>query len=300
MSTSQAWGDLEDDHILDQREAGPTVFRMLVGSELRRLREAAEISRAKAGYAIRASDTKISRLELGRTGFKPRDVADLLTLYGVTGDAERQTLLAMAEQANTPGWWHAYSDVVPSWFEAYIGLEQAAAVIRTWEVQFVPGLLQTEDYARAVIRLGLDVTEAEVERRVRLRMRRQRILSGPDAVKLWAVIDEAALRRPVGGPGTMRAQVEHLLEIGELPNVTVQVMPLSFGGHSAGGGPIAILRLPAGALPDVVYLEQLITALYPDKPAEIQHYWDVMNRLSVEAEPPAATARTLRRILGEL
>ena len=127
---------------LTSGEAGPTLFRMLVGSEPpRRLRQAAEISRAKAGYAIQASDTKIQPSGAQAHGFKPRDVADLLTLYGVTGDAERQTLLTMAEHANTPGWWHAYSDVVPSWFEAYIGLEQAATVIRTWEVQFVPRLV---------------------------------------------------------------------------------------------------------------------------------------------------------------
>ncbi|MEV7969524.1 helix-turn-helix transcriptional regulator [Sphaerisporangium sp. NPDC088356] len=300
MRALRAAGELEDEHVLDHRQAGPTVFRMLVGAQLRRLREAREITRSAAGYAIRASDTKISRLELGRTGFKPRDVADLLTLYGVTDEAERQAMLSLAEQANTPGWWQVYSDVVPSWFEAYIGLEQAASVIRSWEVQFVPGLLQTEDYARAVIRLDHTATRSDIDRRVDLRMRRQRILTSPGAVKLWSVIDEGALRRLVGGAPTMRAQIEHLIEMSELPNVTVQVMPFSSGGHAAGGGPVTILRLAAHELPDVVYLEQLVSAVYPDKPAEILHYWDVMNSLSVQAEPPARTAATLRRILGEL
>ncbi|WP_424531432.1 helix-turn-helix domain-containing protein [Sphaerisporangium viridialbum] len=300
MRAFRAAGDLEDEHILDHRQAGPTVLRMLVGAQLRRLREAGEITRAAAGYAIRASDTKISRLELGRTGFKPRDVADLLTLYGVTDEDERQAVLSLAEHANNPGWWHVYSDVVPSWFEAYIGLEQAAGVIRSWEVQFVPGLLQTEDYARTVIRLDRSATDAEVERRVALRMRRQRILTSPGAVKLWAVVDEGALRRLVGGAATMRAQIEHLIRMSALPNVTLQVMPFSSGGHAAGGGPVTILRLAAHHLPDVVYLEQLASALYPDKPAEIMHYWDVMNSLSVQAEPPARTVASLRRMLEEL
>ncbi|GAA3832930.1 helix-turn-helix transcriptional regulator [Sphaerisporangium flaviroseum] len=300
MSAFLAADDLDADRTPDHRQAGPTVLRMIVGAQLRRLREAGNITRAVAGYEIRASDTKISRLELGRTGFKPRDVADLLTLYGVTDAALRDDLLALAEQANMPGWWQAYSDVVPPWFEPYIGLEQAASVIRMWEVQFIPGLLQTEDYARTVIRLARDTAEGEVERRVGLRMRRQHILTGAKAVKLWAVIDEAALRRLVGGAATMRAQIEHLLEVGELPNVTIQVMPFSFGGHAAAGGPITILRLAAHELPDVVYLEQLTSALYPDKPAEIMHYWDVMNRLSVEAESSAATVRRLRSILKEL
>jgi transcriptional regulator with XRE-family HTH domain len=300
MSTFRAASDLEDDNGLDHLQAGPTVLRMLVGAQLRRLREAAGVSRVDAGYAIRASHTKISRLELGRTGFKPRDVADLLALYGGTDDAERQTLLSLAEQANTPGWWHAYNDVVPPWFEPYIGLEQAAGVIRSWEVQFVPGLLQTEDYAREVVRLLPGATDAGVERRVELRMRRRRILTSPGAVKLWAVVDEAALRRLIGGAATMRAQLDHLIRMSGLPNVTLQVMPFSFGGHPAVGGPITILRLAGHALPDVVYLEQLVSALYPDKPAEILYYWDVMNRLSVEAEPPAATIARIRRIRDEL
>ncbi|WP_214411665.1 helix-turn-helix domain-containing protein [Sphaerisporangium fuscum] len=300
MSGTSTTDDLEGDHVLDRRQAGPTVFRMLVGARLRRLREDKNISRAKAGYAIRASDTKICRLELGRTGFKLRDVADLLTLYGVTDNAEREMLLSMAEQAGVPGWWQAYSDVMPPWFEPYIGLEQAASVIRTWQVGFVPGLLQTEDYARAVLGVGRGVTPAELERRVRLRMLRQRILTGPGAVKLWAVIDEAVLRRPFGGAATMRAQLDHLIRMSELPNVTIQMMPFGAGGHAAVGGPVSILRLPPAQLPDVVYLEQLGGALYPDKPAEIQQYWDVMNELCVDAERPAETVAAIRAMLKDL
>jgi transcriptional regulator with XRE-family HTH domain len=291
---------LADGRALDYQQTGPTVVRMLVGAQLRNLREASGISREDAGYAIRASHSKISRLELGRTSFKSRDVADLLTLYGVTGEAERATLLTLAEQANTPGWWQRYSDVVPSWFESYLGLEQAASIIRTYEVQFVPGLLQTPDYAREVIRLGHpDASRTEIERRVSLRISRAQILHRPDASNLWAVIDEAALRRPIGDSATMRAQLEHLIYIAELPHVTVQLLPFSVGGHAAAGGPITILRFPQADLPDVVYLEQLISALYLDKPEDTYQYGHLMNRLAIEAEQPAATQRILRQILKE-
>lgn len=286
---------------MEYQQAGPIAVRMLVGAQLRRLRETAGISREDAGYAIRASHSKISRLELGRTSFKARDLSDLLTLYGVTDQAERASLLALAEHANSPGWWRPYADLVPSWFEAYLGLEQAASVIRAYEVQFVPGLLQTPDYARAVILLGhSDEPAANIDRRVALRMKRQRVLYKADPPSLWAVLDEGALRRPLGGPATMRGQLEHLCAVAELPNVTVQVVPFSAGGHSAAGGPITILRFPQSELSDVVYLEQLISAVYLDKPSETIHYSHVLNRLGMEAEPPAATKKLLQQMLSEL
>ncbi|MCX4974087.1 helix-turn-helix transcriptional regulator [Streptomyces sp. NBC_00620] len=286
--------------VLDDRSAGPAVPRMVLGARLRRLREHQNISREVAGEAIRASQSKISRLEWGRHGFKMRDVADLLTLYGVTDDAERATLLALAEQSNTSGWWQPYNDVVPAWMQAYLGAEQAASVIRCFEPQAVPDLLQTPDYARAAIRLTHPGADAEeTDRRVTLRMKRRQTLHRQRGPQLWAVIDEAALRRPVGGAGTMRAQLRHLLEICQLPHVTVQIMSFLAGGHAAARGPVTIVRLPGGQLPDMVYLEQLASALYPDKPAEIEYYWDVMNRLVVAAESPDATRTILQRILQE-
>ncbi|MEU1732883.1 helix-turn-helix transcriptional regulator [Streptosporangium sp. NPDC020145] len=281
--------------------SGPTVLRMLLGVRLRRLREVSNISLEEAGETIRASRSKISRLELGRTGFKQRDVADLLTLYGLTDEAERATLLAMAKQASRRGWWHPYSDLVPSWFDAYLGLEQAADVIRGYEVQLIPELLQTEDYARAAIRLAhQDATSAECERRVELRMRRQRILHRPNAPRLWTVIDEAALRRPVGGTAVMRAQLEHLVAVTGLNHVTVQVLPFSAGGHAACGGPVTILRMPEQQLPDVVYLRQLIGAACPDRPSDVQRFWHVMNQLVVQAEPALMTRDILHRFIEEL
>ncbi|GII95485.1 transcriptional regulator [Sinosporangium siamense] len=286
--------------MVDYRQAGPTVLRMLVGAQLRRLREAMSVTREEAGETIRASTSKISRLELGRTGFKLRDVEDLLTRYGVHDEAERAPLLSLAEQANAPAWWHYYADVVPQWFEPFLGLEQAACVIRTYEVQFVPGLLQTEDYARAVIRAGRGgVTPEEAERRVDLRMRRQRLLRKTPAPKLWAVVDETALRRPIGGVATMKAQLKHIIEIAELKHVTVQLMPFSSGNHAGSAGPSTILRFPENELPDIVYLEQLTGALYLDKPADTQRYWHVMNRLGVEAEQPRETIQHLHRILRD-
>ncbi|WP_233509725.1 helix-turn-helix domain-containing protein [Actinomadura craniellae] len=287
-------------HQPDPPRGGPTVQRILLGAQLRRLREASGHSREAAGYRIRGSESKISRMELGRVGFKGRDVADLLTLYGVQDENRRATLLSLAEETNTPGWWHRYSDVLPGWFEVYVGLEEAASRIRCYEVQFVPGLLQTEDYARAVARLDPDVRPDDVEQRVGLRMARQRLLDRPDAPHLWAVVDEAVLSRPLGGREVMRAQLRRLAEFADLPGVTLQVVPFECGGHAAAGGPFSILRFAEPELPDVVYLEQLTSALYLDKPDDIERYLAVMERLCLDAEPVSATQDVIARILNSL
>jgi transcriptional regulator with XRE-family HTH domain len=273
---------------------------MLVGAQLRRLREACGVTAKDAGHTIRGSASKISRMECGRTSFKLRDVADLLSVYGVDDDDERATLLALAEEANAPGWWHAFGDVVPRWFEDYLRLEQAASVIRSFEAQFVAGLLQTEEYARAVIRLGCDVASSdEIDRRVSLRLKRQQLLRRPDPPHVWAVIDEAVLHRPIGGAATMRAQLAHLAEISESPCVTVQIMPFSAGGHAAAGGSVTMLRFAEDEIRDVVFLEQLTTAVYIDKAADVDQYWHVMNRLAVEAAPATATTEIIHQIIAE-
>lgn len=281
--------------------SGPTVLRILLGTQLRRLRESAKVSREDAAEAIRASHAKISRLELGRVSFKKRDVADLLTLYGVDDPDERENFFHLVEQANNQGWWHKYADLVPSWFEVYIGLEEAASIIRTYEVQFVPGLLQTRDYARAVTSLGHpDVHPDEIDRRVNLRMTRQELLTRRNAPRIWAVVDEAVLRRPLGGPQVMREQLQHLLEVTENPNITLQVVPFRLGGHAAAGGPFTILRFSEPDLPDIVYLEQLTSALYLDKTDDIDNYMAVMDRLSVEALPRTNTANFINKIIKEM
>ena len=240
---------------------GPTALRILLGSQLRALREAAGISPDAAGYEIRASRSKISRVEHGRVGFKERDVADLLTLYGITDERQRAHLLTLAQHANSRGWWARYDDVMPDWFVTYVGLEQATSLIRTYELQFVPGLFQTPDYARAVTVLGHRAApQEEIERRVSLRLKRQEILTVTDPPRVWAVIDESALRRPLGGQEVMREQLRHLVEVAELPHVTLQVMSFNRGGHSAAGGSFSILRFAQPDLPDIVYLEQLTGA----------------------------------------
>lgn len=298
MRAARSGIDLANSHAL-ARSQGPTALRIVLGNQLRQLREASGITAGAAGHAIRASHAKISRMELGRVGFKERDVADLLTLYGITDERDRGAFMALARQANVPGWWHHYSDILPSWFEMYLGLEQASSVIRTYEPQLVPGLLQTEEVARAVIELGNpDLSEADIGRRVALRMKRQLVLTQPQAPNLWGVIDEAALWR-IDGRAAMRDQIQHLIDMAELPNVTLQVMPFYSGAHAAVGGPFTILRFSEPDLPDLVYLEQLTSALYLDKSEDVQHYLVVMDRLCVQAKSPAETIRFLNSTLKE-
>jgi transcriptional regulator with XRE-family HTH domain len=280
--------------------SGPTVLRIALGAQLRRLREASNLTTEQAAEAIRATHSKISRLERGRSGAKQRDVADLLSLYGVTDQTEREQLLALTREASVPGWWQQYSDILPRWFELYVGLEKAASVIRSYEVQFVHGLMQTEDYARAVILISnAKAPPEEIDRRVSLRIQRQQLLTQADAPGLWAVLDEAALRRSPGGPKVMRAQMERLLELTDLPNVTLQIVPFRVGPHAAAGGPFTILRFPEPELPDVVYLEQLNSALYLDQPDDVVDYVTVMDQLCVQADTGAASKDMLRALLTE-
>jgi transcriptional regulator with XRE-family HTH domain len=278
----------------------PTALRIMLGAQLRRLRETKQITLEDAGYVIRASGSKMSRLETGRVGFKSRDIADLLTFYGVTDDQERDTLQELARQASARGWWHDYADIMPTWFEPYVGLEEAASSIRCYEIQFVPGLLQTPDYARAVAAVGWPAgPAAEIERRVSLRMARQAVLTRPTLAHLWLVLDEAALRRPVGRPDVMRGQLRHLLDMGARPNVSLQIIPLARGAHAAAGGPFSILRFGEPDLPDVVYLEQLTSALYLDKREAVDHYLAVMERLCVEALPTPGSLEMLEGMLKQ-
>ncbi|MEQ4726051.1 helix-turn-helix transcriptional regulator [Nonomuraea sp. B19D2] len=284
----------------NQPGSGPTALRILLGSQLRKLREAKNVTREEAGHLIRGSESKISRMELGRVGFKERDVADLLTLYGVEDKQARAAVLDLVATANEPGWWHRFNDVLPTWFQAYVGLEEAAARIRTYEVQFVPGLLQTKEYARAVVTAGTaGIGAEEISRRVDLRLERQRMFERPDGPVFWAVIDEAALRRPIGGVEVMRAQIEHLIELMRQPKITIQIMPFSFGGHSAEGGAFSILRFPDSDLPDVVYVEQLASALYLDKREDVDRYTEVMERLCAVSTTPDETVGLLRTIADE-
>ncbi len=276
---------------------GPTALRILLGSQLRRLREGRGISAQAAARAIRGSESKISRIELGRNAVREIDVADLLTLYGVSDAAEREQLLALASQANQPGWWYRYNDILPTWFQAYIGLEEAAESIRVYEAQFVPGLLQTEGYAAAVLALG-DIPADEMERHVLLRKQRQRRFTAGE-LRLWAVVDEDTLRRPVGNPRVLREQLSYLLRASQSRNLVLQIIPRGVGGHAAPSG-FSILRFGDPEMPDIVYVEQLTSALYLDKRPEVDRYLLAMERMSIVATEPRASAQVIEAILDEM
>jgi Domain of unknown function (DUF5753)/Helix-turn-helix domain len=282
-------------------EGGVTIARMVLGAELRRLREDSGVSAQTAGAHIRASHAKISRMELGRVGFKAQDITDLLTLYGVTDEQQRAAYQTLVDRANERGWWSQESDIIANWFEMYLRLEQEAQIIRSYEVQFIHGLLQSEDYARSVIRTRFATDPVyEVDRRVNLRLNRQKILEQPGGPKLWAITDEAALTRPIGSRAVMRGQLEHLLDLADKPNVVIQLLPFQAGGHAAGGGPFTVLRFAIPELPDIVYLEQLNSAVYIDKRFEVEEYLWIMERLTVQAETPARTRTRLRELLAEI
>jgi transcriptional regulator with XRE-family HTH domain len=283
-----------------EMSGAPTARRIVLGAQLRRLREAADISRADAGYAIRGSDSKISRMELGRVGFKERDVADLLSMYGVTNEEERGVFLDMVRKSNERGWWHRYSGTMPNWFQDFVGLEESAALIQSYELQFVPGLMQTEDYIRAVTTHGRpELIDQDGERRVALRMQRQKVLTRQGAPRVWAVVDESVLHRPIGGPRVLREQIEHLLELTKQPNVTLQILPYHMSGYAAEGA-FSILRFAEPTLPDIVYIEHLSGALYLDRVEELEVYGRVIDRLAVDAETPDRSRQLLSKIRQEI
>jgi transcriptional regulator with XRE-family HTH domain len=276
----------------------PTVLRILLGTQLRRLRESRGISAQEAARAIRGSESKISRIELGRNAVREVDIADLLNLYGITDLAEREQLLALASQANQQGWWHRYQDVLPAWFQSYIGLEESAESICSFDSQFVPGLLQTEDYSAAVIQLGAYQPE-DADRLVYLRKERQRRFAS-GGLRLFAVIDEVALRRPVGSIGLMRAQLEHLLDISDRPGLTIQVCPYLGGASYIVPGSFSILSFATDDLPDVVYAEQLTSALYLDKRADVSRYAEAMDQIRQSSCTPEQTRQLIRTMLTDM
>jgi transcriptional regulator with XRE-family HTH domain len=281
-------------------ENSPTVRRRRLALELRRLREAARLTCEEVAEHLECSASKISRVETGRVSVSPRDVRDMLELYGVPA-AQRESLVQLARDSRQKGWWHAYSDTMQPQMATYIGLESAASEIRIYEVSLIPGLLQTEDYARAVIRAGMVNSPAEdIERRVSLLMARQPAVVRDDPPKVWAVLDEAALRRRVGGSGLMRLQLEHLLAQAALPNVAVQVIPFAGGAHPAMGRPFIILVFPERVDTDVVYLEDLTSALYLEDVAEVDRYNVFFNHLRATALSFDDSAALITSVLKEM
>jgi transcriptional regulator with XRE-family HTH domain len=278
---------------------------MVLGMRLRRLREGNGVSREQAADVIHGSESKISRLELGQLTVRTREVADLLTRYGLASGSERDELLQLARYANTRGWWHDYPGALPTWFRTYVGLESAASQVRTYETQFVPGLLQTESYIRAVTRTGQawrskQQIEHQVEQRVASRQQRQMIRTQPGNA-FWAIIDEGALRRPIGGRKVMRQQLAHLLHLIESQNAfTIQVLPFAIGAHAGEAGAFTYLRFPNDDLPDIVYSEQLTRAQYIYPRDEVEQYLKVFNKLAAAAQKPADSADTIAKIMEAL
>nr|WP_145484673.1 MULTISPECIES: helix-turn-helix transcriptional regulator [Streptomyces] len=291
MTTETDWG------------GAPSVLRMILGRRLEQLRIRAGLGYAEAGAAIGVSHSTIRRMEAAKVArLRLADAEKLLRVYGVTDPHAIESFLRSVREADKPGWWHGYRDVVPDRCAAHLGLEQAAVRIRGYENSCVPGLLQTEDYARALLRATHPGASAETtERRVALRMRRQRLLAGPEPPRLWVVLDETVLRRTVGGPGTMRAQIDHLAETGRLPHVTVRLMPFAHGPHPAmPAAAYHLLRFRARELPDTVYVDGLLGAVHLDRPEHVEPYREALDRLAAQAAPAARTETLLGAIRGEL
>jgi transcriptional regulator with XRE-family HTH domain len=250
---------------------------------LRRLREAAELTIDEVGEKLECSASKVSRIETGHVGVTPRDARDMLELYGITGD-EREALVQLAREARKPGWWHAYKEVFTGTF---VGLEADASSLRAFQALLVPGLLQTETYARAVIRaMRPDSDESEIQRRVAARTARQQLLSDPNPPEYWAVIDEAVLHRMVGGPEVMAKQAQRLLELGQLPHVTIQVVPFTAGAHPGMEGPFLILGFPEQADPDVVYVDSTSGGFFLELPPDVRRYSLMFDHLRAAALKP--------------
>jgi transcriptional regulator with XRE-family HTH domain len=264
-------------------EHSPTIRRRRLALELRRLRESARLTCEEVAEHLECSASKISRMETGRVSVSPRDVRDVLDLYRVP-DEQREGLVQLARESRQKGWWHAYSDAMQPHIATYVGLESAASETRIYEVSLIPGLLQTEDYARAVIRAGMmNSPREDIERRVALRMARQPAVTRDDPLKVWAVLDEAALRRCVGGPEVMRTQLEALLGQASLPSVQIQVIPFAAGAHPGMGRPFVILVFSDLVDTDVVYLEDLASALWVEDVAEVGRYNAFFNHLRATA-----------------
>lgn len=279
------------------RGNSPTVRRRRLASELRRLREAAKLTIDEVGEKLECSASKISRIETGHVGVTPRDVRDMLELYALAED-EREALVQLAREARKKGWWHAFNEVFTG---AFVGLESDASSLRTYQSLLVPGLLQTEDYTRAVIKaIAPDYSEEIVERRVTARQSRQTLLNDQQPPEFWVIMDEAVLHRTVGGPDIMRGQLRRLLETAQLPHVTLQVLPFEAGAHAGMEGPFMILGFPEQADPDVVYVENTTSGSYLEEPSEVHRYTLMFDHLRATALKPADTLLMVKQAAERL
>jgi transcriptional regulator with XRE-family HTH domain len=284
----------------DALQGSPTVLRMILGRQLQALREKAGLSYQQAADAIFASEWTLRRIEAGKGALKPLNIKSLLITYGVTDVREIDAFLGLARDASRPGWWHSYDDILPEWFKVAVGLEESASLIRAYEPQVVPGLLQTEAYVRAITAASFpSEQEEDAERRIALRLARQDLLKRPAPPEYWVVLEETVLRRPIGGPDVMRGQIEYLIESAARPNITLQVLPFAAGWHPAMYGMFNLFRFPDDAIPDVVYSESLTSAYYLNKPEETTRYTEALDRMAAQAATPDQSVSILREIPKE-
>jgi transcriptional regulator with XRE-family HTH domain len=274
------------------RGNSPTVRRRRLASELRRLREAAQLTIDEVGEKLECSASKISRIETGHVGVTPRDVRDMLELYAIDDD-QREALVQLAREARKKGWWHAYNEVFTG---SFVGLESDASSLHTHQAVLVPGLMQTESYMRAVIKaIRPDQPEEELNRRVAARLTRQKLLTDVRPPEYWAILDEAVLCRTVGGPEIMHAQLLQLIELSNLPHLTLQVVPFGAGAHAGMEGPFLILGFPEPADPDVVYVENTTTGSYLEEPSDVYRYTLMFDHLRAAALNPTDSLQRVRQ-----
>ncbi|MCF3124842.1 MULTISPECIES: helix-turn-helix domain-containing protein [Streptomyces] len=286
---------------MSEPRSAPTVGQVVLGRRLQDLRESAGLKREEAAKILRVAPATVRRMETAEVALKIPYLQSLLKAYGVTDD-EADAFVTLAEEANKPGWWQRFHDILPGWFSMYVSLEGAASLIRSYEPHFVPGLLQTEEYARGVMRSGAigQTRPADIERYVALRMERQSLLTREDAPRLWVVMDETALRRPVGSVDVMREQLDRLIEATEMPHVTLQIAPFAAGPHPGTYGPFVIFRFAMAELPDMVYSEYLTGAVYLDARKEVATHLEVMDRMAAQAATAPRTKEILRDLRKEL
>ncbi|MEV8308564.1 helix-turn-helix transcriptional regulator [Streptomyces flavidovirens] len=289
---------------MSEPRSAPTVGQVVLGKRLLELRERAGMTREAAAKVLRVTPATIRRMETAEVGLKIPYVQLLLQAYGHSPQ-DIDSFVELAEEANRPGWWQRFHGTLPDWFSMYVSLEGAASLIRAYEPQFVPGLLQTENYARAILRGGA-VGQAgpgaadAIERHVALRMERQSLLTRADAPKLWVVMDETVLRRPVGKPNVLGEQIDRLLEAVEMPNVTLQIAEFATGHHPGTYGPFVLFRFAVPELPDMVYSEYLTGAVYLDARPEVAAHLEVMDRMAAQAATAQRTKEILRNLRKEL
>ncbi|MBB6471411.1 helix-turn-helix domain-containing protein [Sphaerisporangium rubeum] len=299
------WGDLarhtavRDEVIGLTMGSSPTVRRRRLASELRRIRKEKGLTAEAVADRLELDPSWVSRIETGRRGIRAIDLRALLDVYEIHGDA-RDELLTLARQARQRGWWHTYGDVVPEWFQVFVGLEAEAAEVRSYHSELIPGLLQTPEYYGAFLATAATgASTEEITRKIDFRVARQERVTGDNPLKLWVIVNEAAVRRPVGGADVMRAQLQHLIEMSRRPNVTLQVLPFSAGPHPAMDGGFVSLGFPEAPDPDVVYLENQVGAVYLEERVAIDRYNLVFNHLRARALDPDQTRNLLARVSTE-